>query len=99
LYQSLHIHPTRAAALSLISGLPALAAASVEALIFFRPHAEKKLVHTSLLVLNHIEACVKANVLKSQHATQATCQMLGLNQIPDSNPNKTNKPTTTDSNF
>jgi hypothetical protein len=25
--------------------------------------------------------------------------MLGLNQIPDSNPNKTNKPTTTDSNF
>jgi hypothetical protein len=54
-------------------------------------HAEKKLVRSSLLVLNHIEACVKANVLKSQHATQATCQMLGLNQIPDSNPNKTNQ--------
>jgi len=43
LYQSLHIHPTRAAALSLISGLPALAAASIEALIFFGPILKKNL--------------------------------------------------------
>jgi hypothetical protein len=62
-------------------------------------HAEKKLVHPSLLVLNTHEACIKADVLK-QHITplKPLALMPGLNQIPDSNPNKTNKPTT-DSNF
>jgi hypothetical protein len=63
-------------------------------------HAEKKLVRSSLLVLDIHEACVKANVLK-QHITppKPLAPTLGLNQIPDSNPNKTNKPTTTVSNF
>jgi hypothetical protein len=63
-------------------------------------HAEKKLVRSSLLVLDINEACVKADVLK-QHITppKPLASTLGLNQIPDSNPNKTNKPTTTVSNF
>jgi hypothetical protein len=59
--------PSRAAALSLTSGNPAPAAASIKALIFLL-HAEKKLVRSSLLVLDIHEACIKANVLK-QHIT------------------------------
>jgi hypothetical protein len=61
---------------------------------------KKKLVRSSLLVLDIHEACIKADVLK-QHITppKPLAPTHGLNQIPDSNPNKTNKPTTTVSNF
>jgi hypothetical protein len=52
-------------------------------------HAEKKLVRSSLLVLDIHEACIKADVLK-QHITppKPLALMPGLNQIPDSNSKK-----------